>query len=83
MHGMVQGLHNAGMINKRRMGEFEMLSNFKRSYVAQQQYDSWLTKKVERSRASTDADNLIPASDVEIRFAARRAATPVCKRWSG
>lgn len=50
-----------------------------RSYVAQQedaqQYDSWLAKKVEQPRASSEAGNLIPASDVEARFAARRAAT--------
>ena len=40
-----------------------------------QQYDAWLAKKVEQSRASAEAGNLIPASDVEARFAARRAAT--------
>lgn len=27
MHETVQGLHNAGVISKRRMGEFEVLSN--------------------------------------------------------
>ncbi|WP_396956762.1 helix-turn-helix domain-containing protein [Nitrosomonas sp.] len=27
MHEAVQGLHNAGVISKRRMGEFEMLNN--------------------------------------------------------
>ncbi len=57
----------------------QLLRDFMRSYVAQQdtaqQYDDWLTKKVEQSRASAEAGNLIPASDVEARFAARRAAT--------
>lgn len=56
----------------------QLLRDFMRSYVAQQeapQYDAWLAKKVEQSRASADAGNLIPAADVEARFAARRAAT--------
>jgi predicted transcriptional regulator len=57
----------------------QLLRDFMRSYVAQQeetqQYDAWLTKKVEQSQASAEAGNLIPASDVEARFAARRAAT--------
>jgi len=57
----------------------QLLRDFMRSYVAQQeeaqQYDAWLAKKVEQSRASAEAGNLIPASDVEARFAARRAAT--------
>ena len=57
----------------------QLLRDFMRSYVAQQdaaqQYDEWLTKKVEQSRASAEAGNLTPASDVEARFAARRAAT--------
>ena len=50
-----------------------------RSYVAQQdavqQYDDWLTQKVEQSLAAADAGNLISASDVEAHLAARRAAT--------
>ena len=57
----------------------QLLRDFMRSYVAQQgdaqQYDVWVAKKVEQSRASAEAGNLIPASDVEARFAARRAAT--------
>lgn len=44
------------------------------SYVEQQHealhYDAWLTAKGEESRASADAGNLVPASDVEARFAA-------------
>lgn len=42
--------------------------------------DAWLAKKIEQSRASTEAGNLIPTSDVEARFAARRAAT--CARMA-
>ena len=57
----------------------QLLRDFMRSYVAQQeeaqQYDTWLAKKVEQSRMSVEAGNLTPASDVEARFAARRAAT--------
>ncbi|MFC7366882.1 CopG family ribbon-helix-helix protein [Vreelandella zhaodongensis] len=56
----------------------QLLRDFMRSYVAQQQaqdYDSWLIAKVEQSRASAEAGNLIPATDVEAKFAARRAAT--------
>lgn len=57
----------------------QLLRDFMRIYVAQQeevkQYDAWLAKKVEQSRASAEAGDLIPASDVEARFAARRAAT--------
>ena len=57
----------------------QLLRDFKRNYVAQQQeaqdYDAWLVAKVEQSRASAEAGNLIPAADVEARFAARRAST--------
>jgi len=55
----------------------QLLRDFMRDYVAQQQeaqdYDAWLTAKVER--ASAEAGKLVPAADVEARFAARRAAT--------
>ncbi|MGS2742847.1 CopG family ribbon-helix-helix protein [Halomonas sp. LS-001] len=56
----------------------QLLRDFMRNYVAQQQtqdYDAWLIAKVEQSRASAEAGNLIPAADVEAKFAARRAAT--------
>ena len=57
----------------------QLLRDFMRNYVAQQQgaqdYDAWLVSKVEQSRASAEAGNLIPAADVEARFAARRAST--------
>lgn len=59
----------------------QLLRDFMRSYVAQQQetqqYDAWLTKKIEQSQASAETGNLIPAADVEARFAARRAATRI------
>ena len=57
----------------------QLLRDFMRNYVAQQHeakdYDAWLIDKVEQSRASAEAGKLIPAADVEARFAARRAAT--------
>ena len=56
----------------------QLLRDFMRTYVAQQQaqnYDSWLTAKVDQSRASAEAGDLIPAAEVETKFAARRAAT--------
>lgn len=57
----------------------QLLRDFMRDYVKQQQeaaeYDAWLRAKVERSRASANAGNLVPAAEVEAKFAARRAAT--------
>jgi predicted transcriptional regulator len=57
----------------------QLLRDFMRDYVKQQQeaaeYDAWLRVKVERSRASANAGNLVPATEVEAKFAARRAET--------
>ncbi|RQS69212.1 hypothetical protein DID96_17730 [Burkholderia sp. Bp8963] len=57
----------------------QLLRDFMRDYVKQQQeaaeHDAWLRAKVERSRASANAGNLVPAAEVEARFAARRTAT--------
>ncbi len=57
----------------------QLLRDFMRTYIRQKKqaedYDAWLTTKVEQSRASADAGNLVPVADVEARFAARRAAT--------
>ncbi|GLU34478.1 hypothetical protein WKR88_20505 [Trinickia caryophylli] len=57
----------------------QLLRDFMRDYVKQQQeaaeYDAWLRAKVERSRASANAGNLVPAAEVEAKFAARRAET--------
>jgi predicted transcriptional regulator len=57
----------------------QLLRDFMRDYVKQQQksaeYDAWLRAKVERSRASADAGNMLPAAEVEAKFTARRAKT--------
>lgn len=57
----------------------QLLRDFMRAYIHQQKkaadYDLWLTSKVEKARASADAGNLMPATDVEAHFAARRATT--------
>lgn len=57
----------------------QLLRDFMRDYVKQQQesreYDAWLRAKVEQSRLSANAGNLVPAAEVEARFAERRAAT--------
>jgi predicted transcriptional regulator len=57
----------------------QLLRDFMRSYVAQQskeqQYDVWLSEKVEQSRVSAKEGNLVPAADVEERFAVRRSVT--------
>jgi len=57
----------------------QLLRDFMRDYVKQQQeaaeYDAWLRAKVERSRASANAGNLVPAVEVDAKFAARRAET--------
>lgn len=57
----------------------QLLRDFMRSYVAQQdqeqQYDAWLSQKVEKSKASARAGRLVSDADVEAHFAARRAAT--------
>ncbi|HIZ51907.1 MAG TPA: hypothetical protein IAA18_12615 [Candidatus Pseudomonas excrementavium] len=75
--GLKAEFANAAKIRDRTGAQ--LLRDFMRSYVEQQeeaqQYDAWLENKVEQSRASADAGKLIPAADVEARFAARRAAT--------
>ncbi|KAB7627845.1 CopG family ribbon-helix-helix protein [Alkalilimnicola sp. S0819] len=57
----------------------QLLRDFMRSYVAQQQqaqrHEDWLADKVELAHASAEAGKLVPAADVEAHFAARRAAT--------
>src|SRR5690625_5760938 len=63
--GLKAEFANAAKANDRTGAQ--LLRDFMRSYVAQQeevqQYDAWLAKKVEQSRASAEAGNLIPASD--------------------
>lgn len=55
------------------------LRDFMRRYVKNQheatKYDAWLQDKVQHSQASADAGKLIPASEVEAQFAARRLKT--------
>jgi predicted transcriptional regulator len=56
----------------------QLLRDFMRDYVRQQQssdYDRWLHAKVKGSLASANGGNLVPAAEVEAKFAARRAAT--------
>jgi len=57
----------------------QLLRDFMRDFVQQQQeaveHDAWFRRQVEIGRASADAGNLIPASEVEARFEARREAT--------
>lgn len=57
----------------------QLLRDFMRDFVREQretdEYDAWLHRKVETARASADAGNLIPAAEVEAKFAARRAET--------
>nr|WP_240457748.1 hypothetical protein [Halomonas socia] len=60
----------------------QLLRGFMRHYVAQQQeaqdYDAWLTAKVEQSRASAEAGNLTPAADVEAKI----CSPPCCDSCS-
>ncbi|HDR8936139.1 CopG family ribbon-helix-helix protein [Burkholderia vietnamiensis] len=56
----------------------QLLRDFMRDYVKRQQkateYDAWLQAKIEQSRASANTGNLVPAVEVDARFAARRTA---------
>ncbi|MBR8249769.1 hypothetical protein A8D91_29895 [Burkholderia cenocepacia] len=56
----------------------QLLRDFMRDYVMRQQkateYDAWLNAKIERSRASANTGNLVPAVEVDAKFAARRTA---------
>ena len=57
----------------------QLLRDFMRDYVQQQQqeqaHDAWFRNQVQIGLNSANAGNLIPASEVESRFAAKRAAT--------
>lgn len=39
------------------------------------EYDAWFRREVQKGLDSANAGNLIPAADVEARFAAKREAT--------
>ena len=57
----------------------QLLRDFMREYAQKQheaaEYDTWFRRKVQIGIESANAGNLIPAADVEAKFAARRAAT--------
>ncbi len=57
----------------------QLLRDFMREFVRQQQetteHDAWFLRQVQIGLDSANAGNLIPAAEVEARFAAKRAAT--------
>ncbi|XAH24914.1 hypothetical protein AAFF27_06895 [Xylophilus sp. GW821-FHT01B05] len=57
----------------------QLLRDFMRDFVRQQQdaaeHDSWLRREVQAGLDSANAGNLVPAAEVEAKFAAKRAAT--------
>lgn len=57
----------------------QLLRDFMREFVQKQQevaeHDAWFRRQVQAGLESADAGRLVPATEVEARFAARRAAT--------
>jgi len=57
----------------------QLLRDFMREFVQQQQeaaaHDAWFRRQVQIGLDSANAGNLIPASEVEAKFAAKRAGT--------
>ncbi len=58
----------------------QLLRDFMRDFVVRQQqeaaeHDSWFRRQVQIGLDSANAGNLIPAAEVEAKFAAKRAAT--------
>lgn len=57
----------------------QLLRDFMRDFVQQQreaaEHDTWLRRQVQAGLDSANAGELIPAAEVEARFAAKRAAT--------
>ena len=57
----------------------QLLRDFMREFIQQQQeateHDAWFRRQVQVGLDSANAGNLVPAAEVEARFAARRAAT--------
>ena len=57
----------------------QLLRDFMREFVQKQQevaeHDAWFRRQVQAGLDSADAGRLVPAIEVEARFAARRAAT--------
>jgi predicted transcriptional regulator len=57
----------------------QLLRDFMREFVQQQQdaaaHDAWFRRQVQSGVESATAGHLIPAAEVEARFAAKRAVT--------
>ncbi|USX15547.1 hypothetical protein NHH88_07130 [Oxalobacteraceae bacterium OTU3CAMAD1] len=57
----------------------QLLREFMRDFVRQQQetaeHDAWFRRQVQAGLDSANVGNLIPAAEVETKFAAKRAAT--------
>ena len=57
----------------------QLLRDFMREFVQQQQeaaaHDAWFRRQVQIGMDSANAGNLVPAAEVEARFAAKRVAT--------
>ncbi|WP_367347252.1 CopG family ribbon-helix-helix protein [Stenotrophomonas bentonitica] len=57
----------------------QLLRDFMREFVQEQReaaaHDAWFRAQVQAGLDSANAGKLIPASDVEAKFAAKRAAT--------
>lgn len=57
----------------------QLLRDFMRDFVRLQQdaaeHDAWFRRQVQNALDSANAGKLIPASEVEAQFAAKRAAT--------
>ena len=57
----------------------QLLRDFMREFVQQQQdvaaHDAWFRREVQSSLDAANAGDLIPAAEVEARFAAKRAIT--------
>lgn len=57
----------------------QLLRDFMRDFVRQQheaaEHDAWFRRQVQLGLASANAGNLIPSTEVEAKFAAKRAET--------
>jgi len=57
----------------------QLLRDFMREFVQQQEeaaeHDAWFRRQVQNGLDSANNGNLVPAADVEAKFAARRAST--------
>lgn len=64
---------------RRDRNDAQLLRDFMRDFVRQQQeaseHDAWFRRQVQSGLDSANAGNLIPAAEVEAKFAAKRTAT--------